>query len=190
MSLLSIAIPYHSSYGHTQKVAEFVAAGVKLAGCEPQLISVPTMTESDWHALDDAAAIIFGAPTYMGGISAAYKAFMDASSKQWVDQRWKNKIAGGFTNSGAYCGDKLSALIQINLFAMQHSMIWVGTGMKSPTKQIEPAQDEVNRLGSFLGATAFSTNDDASVTPPIGDLKTAELYGQRVAEITKQFTSR
>jgi NAD(P)H dehydrogenase (quinone) len=32
---------------------------------------VDRLTDADWHTLDAADAIIFGAPTYMGGPSAA-----------------------------------------------------------------------------------------------------------------------
>ncbi len=81
-----IAIVYHSGYGHTKVQAEAVARDI-----------------------DAADAIIFGAPTYMGSVSAPLKAFMEASSKAWMEQRWKDKIAAGFTNSGAQSGDKLNA---------------------------------------------------------------------------------
>ena len=71
------------------------------------------MTEKDeanWDKLNAADGIIFGAPTYMGGVSAPFKAFIDAASKVWFQQGWKDKTAAGFTNSGSYSGDKLSAL--------------------------------------------------------------------------------
>ena len=183
-----IAIPYHSGSGHTKKVAESIADGVAMSGFDTHIVEVSSISDSDWDRLDAAAAIIFGAPTYMGSVSAEYKRFMDDSSKLWFEQRWKNKIAGGFTNSGGFCGDKLSSLIQINLFAMQHSMIWVGTGLKNHTKNAEPGPNDVNRLGSFLGVMTYATNDSPEVTPPAGDLETARLYGKRVVEVTKSFT--
>ncbi len=37
---------------------------------------------------------------------------------------WRNKIAAGFTNSGARSGDKLATLVQIAIFAAQHGMHW------------------------------------------------------------------
>lgn len=188
MTLPTIAIPYHSTYGHTQKVAQMVAAGVEDAGLMADAFSITESTENNWLALDTAAAIVFGCPTYMGSISAEYKQFMDASSQRWSAQMWKDKLAGGFTNSGAFSGDKLSSLIQLNLFAMQHSMIWVSTGMLAPTGLSEPTPDTINRLGSFLGVATFSTDDASDMTPPSGDLMTARLYGTRIANLTKSFT--
>jgi len=44
----------------------------------------------------------------------------------WLEQRWKDKIAAGFTNSASQSGDKLSTLLQLTVFAMQMGMIWVG----------------------------------------------------------------
>jgi NAD(P)H dehydrogenase (quinone) len=166
-----IIVVYHSSYGHTQKQAERIAKGA-----DGEVMSVE---EIDWDKLDQADAIIFGAPTYMGSVSWQFKKFMDDSSKRWFSQSWKNKIAGGFTNSGELSGDKLNVLIQLAVYAAQHSMIWVGAG-EMPGK-------EINRLGSSLGVMAKSDNAPAAITPPESDLQTAELYGKRIAEITNKF---
>ena len=60
---------------------------------------------SQSDALDRSDAIIFGCPTYMGGPSAQFKTFADATSKLWYEQRWKDKLAAGFTNSGSPAGE-------------------------------------------------------------------------------------
>ena len=134
--------------------------------------------------LNDYDAIIFGSPTYMGSVSAPFKSFMDASAKLWFNQQWKNKVAAGFTNSHSMSGDKLNTLVQMSIFAMQHSMIWVGLGEMNQSPDGKPAHFEaINRIGSFLGAMAQSENESPDITPPIGDLKTAELLGKRVAEL-------
>lgn len=184
-----IAVAYHSGFGHTQKVAEAIASGAQAQGNTVSLIAVDSMTDAHWALLDEAAAIVFGAPTYMGGVSAEYKRFMDESSKRWLNQRWKDKIAGGFTNSGAYSGDKLATLTHLAIFATQHSMIWVGTGLPCPTGRAEPGPEDINRLGSFLGVMTFATSASPEVTPPSGDLETARLYGSRIASVTNTFTS-
>ncbi|HEX4879224.1 MAG TPA: flavodoxin family protein, partial [Limnobacter sp.] len=98
--MTQVAIVYHSGYGHTAKVAQAVQAGVDtVAGVQSHLISVNEVNDATWDTLAKADAIIFGSPTYMGGASADFKKFADASSKVWFSQGWKNKIAGGFTNS-------------------------------------------------------------------------------------------
>lgn len=185
---ISVAIAYHSGYGHTAKVAEAVAEGVsQVGGTAVHVIKVDTITESDWATLDTAHAIIFGAPTYMGGPSAQFKTFADASSKRWFTKAWKDKIAAGFTNSGSYSGDKFASLSQLMTLAMQHGMIWVGLAESAPT--LEGTQsvthDMINRLGSFSGLmTQANQKASADIAPPAGDLETARRFGKRVAEIT------
>lgn len=183
-----IAIAYHSGYGHTARIAQAVAQGVREAGAEATVILVSEMQEGAWEVLDAADGILFGAPTYMGGVSAQFKAFIDSASRRWLNQVWKDKTAGGFTNSGAFSGDKLSSLMQLVINAMQHSMIWIGTGMMpASVKGVEgPDSTQVNRMGSALGVMAQSNNEPPELVPPSGDLETARLYGVRFADITRQ----
>lgn len=187
--MVSIAIVYHSGYGHTAKQAKAVAEGVNsVEGVQAALVPVED-TDKNWDLLAKADAIIFGAPTYMGSVSAPFKAFMDASSKAWAAREWKDKIAAGFTNSASQSGDKLSSLVQLSLFAAQQGMIWVGLdilpGNNSSTGNVE----DMNRLGSFLGAMAQSNADQGpEIVPPPADLKTAAYLGARVAGIAKRFS--
>jgi NAD(P)H dehydrogenase (quinone) len=183
--MTKVVVVYHSGYGHTKKQAESVLAGAAgVSDVITQLVSVADI-DAHWQDLEAADAIIFGAPTYMGSVSGDFKKFMDASSKPWFSQAWKDKVAGGFTNSGSLSGDKLNSLIQLSVFAAQHGMIWVGTGLMPAGYAQNPGGD-VNRTGSSLGAVAQSTNASAEETPSGGDLETARLYGERVATVTKK----
>ena len=47
----------------------------------------------------------------------------------------------------------------------------------------------VNRIGYSIGLVSQSENDSPEVTPPLGDLKTAELYGKRFAEAVVRWNS-
>ena len=79
---LNITIAYHSGYGHTEKVAMAVAEGAKkVENVNVAIINVTNLQEKDWDLLDNSHTIIFGCPTYMGGVSAKYKEFIDAASK-------------------------------------------------------------------------------------------------------------
>lgn len=185
-----IVVVYHSGFGHTKKVAEHIGLGAqKVAGTTVRVIDVDA-AQQDWGVLNAADAIIFGAPTYMGSVSAPFKTFMDASSKIWMGFGWKDKVAAGFTNSGSPSGDKLNALQQISIFAAQHGMIWVGTGlMPSADEAGNYGKGKLNRLGSMLGVMTQSDNAPADVTPPAEDLATAAYLGERVATITKKLKS-
>lgn len=186
--MTTIAIVYHSGYGHTAKQAQAVFEGAaSVAGSAAKLYPVAGLDEAQWAELDAADAIVFGAPTYMGSASAPFKGFMDASSKAWFTQKWKNKIAGGFTNSASMNGDKLNTLVQFAVFAAQHGMVWVGAGLP-PANSSSAQRNDPNFLGSYLGAMAQSPSDaSAEVAPPAGDLETARLYGRRIAETAQQF---
>jgi NAD(P)H dehydrogenase (quinone) len=188
--MTSIAVVFHSGYGHTQKQAEAVARGAaSVAGVRTALIPVGE-AEARWNEIDGADAIIFGAPTYMGSASAPFKAFMDASSKSWASQRWKDKLAAGFTNSGSQSGDKLATLQQFAVFAAQHGMIWVPLGLMPSNNSSTGSPEELNRLGSFIGAMAQSNVDKGpDEAPSVADLRTAEHLGRRVAEAASRWRS-
>lgn len=185
--MVKIAIVYHSGFGHTEVQAQHVHKGAaSVKGVDVKSYKAEEIINNS-SVLNDADGIIFGAPTYMGSVSAPFKNFMDATSEQWMSQAWKDKIAGGFTNSQSFSGDKLNSLVQMMIFSMQHGMIWAGLGQtdQSPEgKRGDP--DAINRMGAYLGAMAQSENESPDVTPPIGDLKTAELLGRRIAEVTKK----
>jgi len=182
-----VAVVYHSAYGHTERQAKAIAAGAVMAGVSATLHSVLSLGQN-LDELEDADAIIFGSPTYMGSVSAAFKAFMDDSSKVWLRRAWQDKIAAGFTNSQNLSGDKLNTLIQMAIFASQHGMIWVGQSeLSKSTSAGVDAVDSINRMGVSLGAVAQSDNSAPELTPPKGDLLTAEKLGQRVATIVKKF---
>jgi NAD(P)H dehydrogenase (quinone) len=122
----------------------------------------------------------------MGSASAQMKQFMDATSKAWFTDAWKDKIAAGFTNSGSLAGDKSSTLAQFATLAAQQGMVWVNFGMKSGFNasghDFASAQ---NRAGFYNGlATQAMTDLSAEEGPDAADLKTAELFGERVANAT------
>jgi len=186
--MVKIAVVYHSGYGHTARQAQAVADGASgIAGVRVQLVSVEHV-EQHWRNLDDTDAIIFGTPTYMGGVSAPFKAFMDKSSKAWAGQKWKDKIAAGFTNSASQSGDKLNTLIQLAVFAAQHGMHWINLGLMPGNNSSQGSPEDLNRLGSYLGAMAQSNSDAApEIAPTASDLGTAAHLGRRVAEVAPGF---
>lgn len=171
---MTIAIVYHSGWGHTARQAEAVRAGIEDANATALLLTVAD-APSHWDDLAAADGIVFGTPTYMGGPSAAFKAFAEATSRAVMSKgfAWRDKLAAGFTNSGAPSGDKLATLVQLAIFAAQHGMHWVNLGL-TPARD-----DELNRLGFWLGAAAQSIAGDG---PPEPDLATARHLGRRVAE--------
>ncbi len=184
--MATIAVIYHSGYGHTQRMAQAVAEG---AGA--QLIAIDAegnLPEGGWEQLKAADAIIMGSPTYMGSVSWQFKKFADASSKPWFSQEWKDKLFAGFTNSATMNGDKLSTLHYLFTLAMQHGGLWVGTALM-PSNSKAATRNDVNYVGSFSGAMAQSPSDSSPAEMLPGDLETAKLFGKRVATVAGRVTA-
>jgi multimeric flavodoxin WrbA len=179
-----IVVVFHSGYGHTQRLAQAVAQG---AGAHLLAIDAEgNLPAGGWEQLAAADAIIFGSPTYMGSVSWQFKKFADASSKAWFAQQWKDKIAAGFTNSAGMSGDKQGTLTTLFTLAMQHGMIWVSQGLM-PSNTRAAKRDDVNYLVSYSGAMSQSPADAAADAMSPGDLETARLFGERIAQVTGRF---
>lgn len=185
-----IAIAYHSGFGHTKVLAEAVASGAA-ARADVSLVNVDDLPApsresgygGQWSVLAEADAIIFGCPTYMGSVSAGFKQFMEKSSRIWHERGWKDKLAAGFTNSGSQSGDKLNTLTDLAIFGAQHGMLWVSLGLPPGNNSTKGSVDDLNRLGSYLGAMAQSNSDQGPEdAPPQADRKTAAALGERIAK--------
>jgi len=169
-------VVYHSGYGHTERVAQSVAAGAKAT-----LVAIDAdgnVGEADWALLDAADAIIFGSPTYMGTVSWQFKKFADATSSKWFTRAWADKVSGGFTISANLSGDKFSTLQYFITLAMQNCMIWVGQSALNDGK--------LNRLGSHSGVMAQVGATESAAEIPQSDLDTAKAYGERVAQVAQK----
>jgi multimeric flavodoxin WrbA len=183
---VNVVVAYHSGFGHTARQAAAVVEGaVTVAGVKAEALPVDAPDEALWARLQEADAIVFGSPTYMGGCSAAFRAFAEASARLMQDgMRWKDKIAAGFTSSGSMSGDKLNTLMDLAVFAAQHGMIWVGLARLAGWNHSYSSIEDLNRLGGWLGAMAQADADlPAETVPRETDLRTARDLGRRVAEI-------
>jgi NAD(P)H dehydrogenase (quinone) len=190
-----VAIVYHSAFGHTLAIAERIAKG---AGAGASLHDVETLPppgpgyayDAAWDALEEADAIVFGCPTYMGSVSAPFKAFMDATSGVWFRQAWRDKLAAGFTCAGGLAGNKENTLQTLVTFAAQHSMIWITHGVMPSSllpKDHPDAGADLNRMSAWLGAMAQAGSAPADETPPESDRLTAERFGERIAQVASRW---
>jgi multimeric flavodoxin WrbA len=169
--MAKVAVVFHSGYGHTLRMAQAVAQG---AGAELVTIDAEgNLSDAAWETLNGADAIIMGSPTYMGSVSWQFKKFADASSKPWFSQAWKDKVFAGFTNSATMNGDKHSTLHYLFTLAMQHSGIWVGTGLM-PSNSKAAQRNDINYVGSYAGAMAQSPSDSSPAEMLQGDLDPAK----------------
>ncbi|MFB2977291.1 flavodoxin family protein [Microseira sp. BLCC-F43] len=192
-----IAIVYFSGSGKTHLMASAIAEGAsQVVGVKVELLRIveDQIVNGVWQdaeiieKLNHADAIVFGSPTYMGGVSGQFKLFIDAASEVWLRQGWKDKIAAGFTHSSCASGDKQSTLLYLAINAAQHGMIWVNVG-DLPSHFLEK-DDGVNRLGSFLGVMGQGTGisgSEGELNLAPGDRLTAFRFGQRIAESAQRW---
>lgn len=183
----TIVVIYHSGYGHTQRVAQKVADG---AGAE--LIAIDSdgnISPEDWQLLDDAKAIVFGSPTYMGNVSWQFKKFADASSKAWFARAWQDKLFAGFTNSASMSCDKQMSLLTMQTLASQHGGLWISAGL-APNNAKAAKRDDTNFLGYFAGLMTQSPSDSSAGEMSAGDLNNARLFGERIAAVAEKYRYR
>ncbi|WP_322867045.1 flavodoxin family protein [Aquicoccus sp. G2-2] len=169
-----ICIAYFSGSRRTEAMAREIRTGT---GQECRMIDVAQVGPEDWQALAAAPGIVFGSPTYMGGVAGAVAQFFEDASRYWDNGDWADKIAGGFTTSMHPSGDKLSTLLRMAVFAAQMQMVWIGQGEISAP--INPENAGINRDGAWLGLMATDPCDGTLLTE--GDLETARRFGARIA---------
>lgn len=189
-----VTIVYHSTSGHTAKLAEAVENGATLVkGIEVHRLAIigDDIVKGRWDnpeimaQLDESSAIIFGAPTSMGDVSGQMKCFLDATSPHFYRRAWANKLAAGFTSSFYPSGDKLHTLHTFATFAMQHGMLWIGHN-EARFEEVEPRiyqPASINRLGGWMGVMATAHPwESPDVFPNAADLSAGHALGKRVSE--------
>ena len=194
MKEASIAIVYASRFGHTKMQAEAIAREASANSAVTVKLYTAGEAIERIDELDHYDAIIFGSATYMGNMAAEMKSFIEHAAGKWQNRSWKNKIAGGFTSSSNFSGDKFNTLMGLFIQAMQQGMIWVGVDLlpacnvPDSEKTVEgPGAEALNRVSSSIGPMAAVFRVKIPEAPSSGDIATAEEYGQRIAEITLTF---
>lgn len=186
---MKVAVVFHSASGSTKQLAQAVAAGaaaqpgvdviqIEIVGAD--IVEGRFRNTQLLQQLDSADAVVFGSPTYMGCVSAQFKAFSDATGELWSKQAWANKVAAGFTIGANLSGDQLNTLQYMQVFANQHGMLWAGLDIPG---NYDPAMR--NRLGAQSGLIAHSADGVLDDT----DLLAARYLGQRVAQVSRRLAA-
>lgn len=187
----TVAIVYHTASGKTGMIAKAIAEGAaSVPGTAVRELAIDARKIAEgrfsddalFAAVDGADAVAFGSPTFMGMVSAQFKAFADASAGRWFQRTWSGKLAGGFTTSGSPSGDKQGTLLYLATLAAQHGMLWVGSDSPNETYLGKDAAVATNRLGSFLGVMSQVVPTPEG-RPTAGDLATARALGVRLATL-------
>ena len=188
--MAQLSIVYFSQFrGATERLAQAVARGAaSVPDTKVHLIPVDQVDQS-WTTLHASDAIVFGTPTYIGGVAAKFKEFVEKlAGEVWLERMWVNKVAGGFTVSAGRSGDKLACLQQLVTYAAQMGMIWVPLRITGGNYSTQGSEADLNRMAGYLGVMAQANIDEGpDRAPPPSDIETAELHGHHIANVARQF---
>jgi flavodoxin len=94
----SALIAYFSRTGHTKKMAEYIAEGIRIGGCQAELNKISAIkNEKDMQGYD---AYLFGCPTYHRDMTEGMKTFLFLVQKAALE----GKVGGSF-GSHTHSGD-------------------------------------------------------------------------------------
>ena len=187
--MLNIGLVYFTNTDVTGQLVQAVSTELESYGCQliihkiegNQIVDGRFQHPDLFSKLHTCHAIVFGSPTYMGSVSAQFKAFADATSDFWAEQKWAGKLAAGITSGTGLNGDQSSSLAYMQVLASQHGMLWVNLDAT-----YHDTEKGVNRLGCHSGVTAQSL--DGSVNEI--DLKTATYLAKKVIDYAKKFNNK
>ena len=188
--MTQVAIIYFSSFkGNTERLAQAVKRGAESVPDTTVTLIHTDDVDQHWASLHAADAIIFGTPTYFGGPAARFKEFVERLAGQvWLERLWVNKISGGFTVSAGRSGDKMACLQQLATFAAQAGMLWVPLRITGGNYSSHGSEEDLNRMAGYLGVMAQANIDEPpELAPPPSDIETAELHGNHIANVARQF---
>jgi NAD(P)H dehydrogenase (quinone) len=145
---MKVLVVYYSMYGHIEKMAQAIAAGVgevegaeavlrrvpetlsaeilgKMGALEAQknMASVPVATVDE---LAEADAIIFGTPTRFGNMCGQMRQFLDATGALWGKGALIGKVGSVFTSSATQHGGQESTILSFHTTLLHHGMVIVG----------------------------------------------------------------
>jgi NAD(P)H dehydrogenase (quinone) len=193
--MTQVLVLYYSTYGHIERMAEGVAAGVREAGADATIKRVPELVPDEVARashikLDQPApiakpeelaeydAIIVGAPTRFGGLASQMKNFLDQTGSLWHGGKLVGKVGSIFTSTATQHGGQEATILGALPIFLHHGMIVVGLPYAA---QGLMRMDEISGGGPY-SATTLSGPDNAR-QPSANELELARFQGRHVAEI-------
>jgi NAD(P)H dehydrogenase (quinone) len=191
-----ILVLYYSSYGHIETMARAVAEGAasvegaelaikRVAELVPDEVARKAYMKLEQEApladpleLGDYDAIIVGAPTRFGNMSAQMRNFWDQTGPLWVNNALLGKVGGAFTSTASQHGGQEMTITSIHTTLLHHGMIIVGLPYSWPGN----AQMEEISGGTPYGASTIA-GADGSRQPSANELEGARYQGRHIAEI-------
>jgi flavorubredoxin len=117
--MAKVLIAYYSRMGNTEKMAEYIAEGIRLAGNSAELKKISEIKdEKDLGGYD---GFIFGCPTYHRDITAGMKTFLFLAEKANL----VGKMGGAF-GSYTHSGESAEMIYDTMLYVFKMDMVDLG----------------------------------------------------------------
>ena len=100
-----VLVAYASMTGNTEKMAQYIAEGVRISGCEALVKNISNLKETE--ELEGFNGYIFGSPTYHRDMAGNMKTFLFSARKVNLE----GKLAGAF-GSYTHSGDAPSFILE------------------------------------------------------------------------------
>jgi NAD(P)H dehydrogenase (quinone) len=190
-----ILVLYYSTHGSTEKMAQQLARGIKAAGLEARLRTVPNVSSqceatapsiptdgAVYCSIDDlreCSGLLLGSPTRFGNMAASLKYFLDSTSAQWLNGDLIGKPAAVFTSTGSMHGGQESTLLSMMLPLLHQGMLISGIPYS------EPELMATHTGGTPYGASHLASGDHATVLSD-DEITLCRALGKRVATLAQK----
>ncbi len=203
---MKVKVIFYSMYGHTYRLAEAIAAGVREVPCsEVELLQIPEIMPGDMleksgarkarevfaHVpyakpsdIVNADALIFGSPARFGNMCAQMRNYFDQTGALWSQNSFVGKVGSAFITSSTQHGGQETALINIYITLLHFGMVVVGLPY---TENLQTTMSEITG-GSPYGAGSIS-GVSGSRMPSENELAMARFQGKHVTTITAKLVN-
>lgn len=203
---MKVLIIYYSTYGHTHRMAEAIAEGVRsVEGAVAELRQVPETLPAEVlekmgaveakkafdhipvATVDDLAAadaIIFGTPTRFGNMCGQMRQFFDATGQLWQSGTLVGKVGSVFTSSATQHGGQESTILTTHVTLLHHGMVIVGLPYAF---QGQMRIDEITGGSPYGASTIAGTGGERM--PSENELDAGIYQGKHVATIASKLAA-
>jgi NAD(P)H dehydrogenase (quinone) len=196
--MTKVLVLYYSSYGHIERMAEEVAAGVREAGAEAVVKRVPetvpeAVAKQSGFKLEQKApvatpdelanydAVIFGSPTRFGNMAGQMKTFIDQLGGLWMKGSLVGKVAGVFSSSATQHGGQESTILTFHPVLLHLGFVIAGLPYAF---QGQMGVTEV--MGNSPYGASTIAGGDGSRQPSKVELEGARFQGRHIAQIASK----
>jgi flavorubredoxin len=140
-----VLVGYYSRTGNTEKMAEYIAEGIRMTGNDAELKKISEIkSEEDLKGYD---GFVFGCPTYHRDLTAGMKTFLFLAEKANLI----GKMGGAF-GSYTHSGESANMIYDTMLYVFKMDMVDLGAlDLKEQALESDEATRACQDYGKAIG---------------------------------------